>query len=640
MCRRWIGILFPFLVFAIVIAWMSESAVGYLEDLTHKEHEFFAVKVFDGGGQREEIECWKSPYDGGFYLFLPSYAKQEDCTICLNSEDKLRIEGELFGSKDSLEGLLLNQEYEFELEQGKEELSVAGRLTIMQSSRLAAMYIDTASGTMDGIYQDKKCREAGSYCLITSDGEDCVGGALDYITGRGNSTWDWDKKPYRIKLQEEQDFLGMGAARSWELLANSFDASYMRNKITYDLAEDIGLPYSPDSEFVDLYLNGYYAGLYQLTEKIEVGKERVDIANLSEENRKWNDSVQEYPAFEEENQRGILFSRQPEDITGGYLMEWDVDGRYSSSPSGFRTDRGQTVLLKEPGEASKEEVAYIREFVQEFEDALYAEDGINPNTGKHLKEYIDLKSWAKKYLIEEVVKNFDGGISSQYFYKDSDSSGKSLLYAGPVWDYDGALGNGDWSVRKSEGMLIRYDMRIYDPEKGENIFRNRWFPELYRHDFFLEEVERQYETCVLPAIQKMVESGIDEYQKEIEAAVIMDKCRWSGAPSSPIKVFRETLEEHGEYIREFLEERAEFLSTVWIDKLDYCTICFRTEYGTRNFFFSVEREGLLERAPTYEESFSGLVFDGWYYDEACTQPFDIEAPVMEDLDVYAKWIPE
>ena len=117
---------------------------------------------------------------------------------------------------------------------------------------------------------------------------------------------------------------------------------------------------------------------------------------------------------------------------------------------------------------------------------MYAVDGINPNTGKTLEEYIDLESWAKKYLVEEIVKNFDGGISSQYFYKDSDAKGEPLLYAGPVWDYDGALGNGDWSVRKPEGMLIRYDMRIYDPLKGEKVFRNRWFPELYSHERFLE----------------------------------------------------------------------------------------------------------------------------------------------------------
>lgn len=639
MYKRWLKILPLFLILLILAAYMPKGKGQAQEASFHREHKLFAVQVWDAYGEKEEIECWNSPYEELYYLFLPSYSCQDECTICLGEDDILCIGEEEFKNGDTLDQLLVNQEYEFELSP-KAGAQTAGRLIIMQSDYLPAMFIDTESGTMEAIHQDKKYREGGRYCLVAANGKSRLGGALEFITGRGNSTWDWDKKPYRIKLKEKKDLLGMGEAVTWELLANSYDASYMRNKITYDLAAEIGLSYSPESEFVDLYLNGYYAGLYQLAEKVEVGKERVDITDLSEENKKWNDFSQEYPAFERDNERGIQLPRQPEDITGGYLMEWDVDYRYGEGVSSFKTDRGQAVLLKEPKEASEEEVAYIRGFVQEFEDALYAEDGINPNTGKTLEEYIDLESWAKKYLVEEIVKNFDGGISSQYFYKDSDAKGEPLLYAGPVWDYDGALGNGDWSVRKPEGMLIRYDMRIYDPLKGEKVFRNQWFPELYRHERFLEEVEYQYAVCVLPVLQKMVESGIDEYRKELEVSALMDKRRWYGAASSPKKVYRETLEEHAEYIREFLVERSIFLKTVWIDKLDYCTVCFRTEYGTRNFFFSVERGGLLERAPTYEESFAGLIFDGWYYDEAYTKPFDIERAVTEDMDVYAKWIPE
>ena len=105
-------------------------------------------------------------------------------------------------------------------------------------------------------------------------------------------------------------------------------------------------------------------------------------------------------------------------------------------------------------------------------------------------------------------------------------------------------------------------------------------------------------------------------------------------------IYRETLEEHRDYIKEFLQKRIEFLDTVWIDKADYCTVCLWTEYGSRNFFYSVERGKTLERLPNYEESFNGLVFAGWYYDEAYTQPFDLEQEITEDTDGYAKWVPE
>ncbi|MCI9621911.1 MAG: hypothetical protein HFI23_01055 [Lachnospiraceae bacterium] len=639
MCKRWKKILLPFLLLLFLQLWLLEKGLDDLEYTSHAEHELFAVRIDADAREEREIECWQNPYEEGYYLFLPAYVFQRDCFFCLNQGDKLVIEGKEIKDGDSLGGLSRNQEYEFALYHG-DSLQNQGKVVVMQSAELAALFVDTESGDMEAINQDKEYEEGGTYSLVAADGEKKVSGELEYITGRGNSTWEWGKKPYRIKLQREEDLLDMGAGKSWELLANFYDGSYIRNKIVYDLADDIGLSYSPQSEFVDLYLNGYYAGLYQLSEKVEIGKERVNIADLSKENKKRNNKVENYDVFEKENERGVLLERQPQDITGGYLMEWDVDFRYYSASSSFVTKQGQTVMIKDPAKSSQEEVAYIHQIVQGFEDALYTEDGINPYTGKSLGEYIDMESWAKKYLIEELSKNFDGGISSQYFYKDSDLRGDSLLYAGPVWDYDGALGNGDWSVRRPEGMLVCYDMRIYDREKGDEVFRNRWFPELYRHKEFREEVERQYQVSLWPALYEMLETGIDHYWTTIETAAEMDQCRWEGEPSSVQKVYRDTLEEHAEYIKDFLKRRAVFLASVWIDKVDYCTVCFRTEYGTRNLFFSVERGSLLEKIPGYEESFGGMVFDGWYYDEDYTQPLDPQRVITEDIDFYAKWIQE
>ncbi len=639
MLRRWRTILVFSLFLLFFRAWIRENQSLILEELPHGEHEFFAVQIERQLDRWQEVECWKNPYEEGYYLFLPACAHPEDSLLCLNPGERLVLGGEEFTDGAPIEQLNLNQEYMFALFH-EDGTRTEGMVTVMQSAGIPALFVDTESGSMDAVHQDKTYREKGNYCLFSPDGREQMKGDLKYITGRGNSTWEWGKKPYRIKLMEAKDFLGMGTGESWELLANFYDNAYIRNKIVYDLAGDMGMKYSPESEFVDLYLNGYYAGVYQLTEKIEVDRERVDITDLAEENKRLNDSVEAYTPFAEENERGVLLGKEPQDITGGYLLEWDVDLRYESVTSSFKTDRGQTVLIKEPGEASRKEVAYIRQAVQEFEDALYAEDGINPDTGKSLAEYIDLESWAKKYLIEELSKNFDGGFSSQYFYKDSDAKGDFRFYAGPVWDYDGSLGNGDWSVRKPKGMLVRYDMHIYDPADEENVFRNRWFPELYRHEEFLDEVELQFESCMWPALYEMLESGIDEYYETIGTAVEMDKRRWHGEPGSYQMVYRETLEEHADYLKEFLRERAAFLKTVWLDKVDYCTVCFRTEYGTRNFFFSVERGGLLEEVPGYEESFAGMVFDGWYYDEAHTEPFDVQRVITEDTDIYAKWVPE
>ena len=257
------------------------------------------------------------------------------------------------------------------------------------------------------------------------------GGNLGLYSGRGNSTWDWDKKPYRIKLSQEQDFLGMGGACSWELLANSFDASFMRNKITYDLAAGIGLAYSPESEFVDLYLNGYYAGLYQLTEKVEIDKERIDIADLNKRNEavnRANYAVEKLEPAYTDRSKAVYLPGIPDDITGGYLIERDYGVKWAETVSGFQTRTlHDCYSIINPELASVEELQYISDLFENMEVSIAAEDGINPDTGKSYLDYIDLKSFADKYIVEELSKNEGGGMSSAFYYKPEDSISKRYL---------------------------------------------------------------------------------------------------------------------------------------------------------------------------------------------------------------------
>lgn len=636
MIRRW-G---KALLFSVLLA----GAVCWLEghEIRTEEHALFAVGVTAENGAEEEIECWQNPYTEEYYVFLPSYGEEQGYRLCLNKGDCLELDGEELSQDIRLTGeeLRPGEEYSFCLRDSENRVTASGSLSVQKSARVAALYIDTDNEDLTKIKEDQSLKEPGKLRIVTAEGKEDAAGKLSYIKGRGNATWEWEKKPYALKLDKKTDLLHMGAGSTWVLLANYNDDSGVRNKIVYDLAEKIGLSYSPDSEFVDLYINGYYEGLYQLAEKIEVGDSRVHVADLEEENKKVNRKTGMEEVFSEEKKKGVELVRDPDDITGGYLMELDIDGRYESALSGFITEQGQAVDLKGPKHASRAEIDYISELLQECENAIYGENGINPDTGKGIADYLDLESWTKKYLIEEIAKNFDAGISSNFIYKDSDLNGTGLIYAGPVWDYDFALGNGDWSIRKPEGMIVDQDIRIYVPEKGDEVFRNRWFSALYRQEIFREKLVEEYESCVKAAVEEMVLTGIDGYLDQIRDAWEMNRQRWLGEPASMQRIYRDTLEEHGEYLKNFLEKRLAFLDTVWIDRLDYCTVTFYTEYGSRNFYFQVERGKTVEKPPSYEESFDGEVFAGWYYDEACTRPFEAEAPITEDTEVYAKWIAE
>lgn len=94
---------------------------------------------------------------------------------------------------------------------------------------------------------------------------------------RGNTTFHQPKKPYKIKFKTKQDLYGMGADKEWALLANYFDPTHMRNYYAYRFAKALGLEFSIDAEFVEVYLNGNYNGLYLLTETVKTNKERVNI---------------------------------------------------------------------------------------------------------------------------------------------------------------------------------------------------------------------------------------------------------------------------------------------------------------------------------------------------------------------------
>lgn len=312
---------------------------------------------------------------------------------------------------------------------------------------------------------DKSNKATGAMVLWDETGGTVYSGALKQIKGRGNSTWGAAKKPYQIKLAEAADLLQTGQAdnraKTWVLLANYFDASMVKNAMTYDLASAMQMDAAMEQQFVNLYYDGEYRGVYELCEKVEVGSGRVDIKDLEKENEEANPSVAdlaELPVAKDQTASGATYvyctgMQSPQDITGGYLLEMDMPDRAQVEKCYFVTKRGTYIVVKSPECCSKDEMAYIAEYYQQMEDALY-NGGRNDAAGKTFGDYVDVESAAQCYLINEFSKNLDAFVSSSYLYKDA---GEDQMKMGPVWDYDFAYGAGsDASVRSAEGMYTLY----------------------------------------------------------------------------------------------------------------------------------------------------------------------------------------
>ena len=334
-------------------------------------------------------------------------------------------------------------------------------------SQLPSVYV-TTSEDLSYIHQSKENRDKNSLIKICDAAGESVYSDSEHDTVseikiRGNATAGYEKKPYQIKLGKKTDLFGMGKAKTWILLANYIDSSFIRNSVTYELAGRLGFDFTPETKQVNLYINGQYMGLYCLTEKVQINKERINITNLEDATDELNPNSAEGRVVTVsggdfiKNSAIVWYSyvagiKNPEDITGGYLVE--LDYLYAGKERcKFATKHGNTYVVKSPENASKEQVEYIAKLMGDMEDAIYSDTGRN-YLGKHYSEYCDAESMLKVYVVNELTKNWDSYTGSTFFYKDKDTDGKtSLIYGGPVWDYDNAYANlnragGSWDFGK------------------------------------------------------------------------------------------------------------------------------------------------------------------------------------------------
>ncbi len=254
---------------------------------------------------------------------------------------------------------------------------------------IAEVHIDISTSIIRESYRDCTIRVIDVYGNVVEDADSS-------IKIRGNSTSSGAKKPYNFKFSGKTEILGMGKAKKWCLLANCYEKTLFRNEMVFDFARNSTvLQYTPDSRFVDVYLNGVLQGNYILCEAVEAGSTRVDI-----------------------------------DIDNGeYLLERDVredEGTvYINSPM-----LGIRFGINEPEEPTQEQVDELNRFLYKAEKAL------NSGDITEIEKYFDLESIVDFYIVLEYFKQVDVSVGSTRFYI---KNGK--IYGGPVWDFDLTMGN-------------------------------------------------------------------------------------------------------------------------------------------------------------------------------------------------------
>ena len=406
--------------------------------------------------------------DGSQYLFLPASADLNKLALSVDTQNCTNPTVELQGSKGTEKlGKTVNVTKLADADDGLYTLTVlingkaAGTVCVAQSENLSALYItsdDPSAQGRDFVDASKSNIATAQMLLVDKDGKAVYDGALTQLKARGNTTFTVaEKKSYQIKLGKKSDLVACGEkVKTWTLLAGYNDATFLHDKLFKDLAASLGMPYTAASDWVDLYYDGVYRGTYLVSEKNAVNKTGVDITDMEDAyagvNAGYGSNMTIATA---ENRYGQTYQyttglTEPANITGGYLLELNGT-KLSGTPepkydeaSGFMTARGSAMNVKSPEWCGEDAMAYISEYYQAFEDAVYAQDadgnytGYNAETGKYYYEYCDLTSLVQAYLLQSLSGNSDAFYSSLFFYKDADG----LMYAGPVWDMEMTCGSG------------------------------------------------------------------------------------------------------------------------------------------------------------------------------------------------------
>ena len=476
-----------------------------------------------------------------------------------------------------------------------------GETVVIESQELPklSVYIDeTAEGygtiqeMLDDFSHETKC--TGTVDLDIPEGYTCeyTDAALesehdlelDYIRGRGNSTWTVaDKKPFKIKFTEKKSFFGMEENKEWALLSNRYDTVMLRNRCAFKLGEAMGLKYTPQCVPVEFYMNDEYQGLYLLSETVDVKEGRVGIDELD-------------PGATSEP-----------DITGGYLfslicedyLKIELDAKYKT----IETDGGVHFYMDTPsfdpedGDVSPEQKNYIRNYLQETEDAIMS------NSDK-IGDYLDLQSAADYWLLQEFTINEDGFItSSSYLHKEKDGK----LYFGPVWDFDSA-----------------WDFIFYDPRPVEGFNKNPmpWLDYMRANNPEFQALLKERYEVLDAALEDLVKDGgvIDRYAGENRDAWEKDHEKWgyfdavaSARMEDSDPNANMTYDEAVAVFKNWINDRRDWIKANYDEITDvYATVTFETEDGEEyDVYQNIFRGEFLMNPPLIGPEKEGYIFSDW-----------------------------
>lgn len=336
------------------------------------------------------------------------------------------------------------------------------------------------------------------------------------IRGRGNSTWLWyDKKPYRMKLDKKASILGLAEEKDWVLLANYRDPTHLMNTFVFTAGEKLGMPYTNHTRYVEVTLNGDYIGLYQLTEQVEQGETRVNVAD----------------------EGGILLSLDKDD--GPELAPNEGDNFWSEVYA-------LPICVKHPEDQTSAQLNAIKEEFAQLEQAIKNNDYYTASVRMDMQSFIDYM------ILQELVYNVEvDAPRSVYMHKDK--GGKWVI--GPLWDFDAGF-DFDWgTMMTGHNYFTTYKELVLGTDPARRIGGYqvpKFFVDLFNNKQFVSEYKARWKE-----VRELVMSEFWEttylYAQNAAEAMKRDATRWPIDKKYSTEIIR---------MKEWLSKRCSYLDIV------------------------------------------------------------------------------
>jgi len=365
---------------------------------------------------------------------------------------------------------------------------------------------------------------------------------------RGQSTATFPKRPYRVELRDNQNedadwpVFDLPAESDWALRGPFADKALIRDSFVYSLGRDMGMQ-APRWAFCDFYLNvdsgpvtqDDYQGVYLVVETIKNARNRLDLAQLHEDDLTLPD------------------------ITGGYIFkfEWlaaEEPVLAGNCGGGFGDPCWSELEVVDPSPLMPEQAAWLTDHIQTFHDLLHASNYADPTSG--YASLIDVDSFVDQLIINELSREMDSYIRSAVFYKDRDTR----IFAGPLWDYNLTFGVG--------GFFENDQTAGWQYEQERQNMNNDWFPRLVTDPAFVGRIAARWRELRQGLLSNAeIDARINRLTAPLVNAANRNFQRWPNLSERDVEMFvtptNPTWDGQVQFMRDWMLERVVWLDTQW-----------------------------------------------------------------------------